>query len=135
MWYYSAMQKEWFNSIFRRWSFILLAFSGVFWLVVYYLAMCIIFLTFPPGSMGFQIEVIYFVSCFATQCVTLFLLIVYLFLERNPDFRIRNKVLVRLSDNIVYKIFVILSVILEIALFLFLAFLTVAFFPVVLLML
>lgn len=116
------MQENWFNNLFKRWSFILLAFSGIFWLAIYYLAWCVMSLILPSDSEWLFEIIIYSILCFVTQCVTVFVLIIYLFLERNPDFRIRNKVLVNLSNNVIYKFFVIVSIILEIVLFFYFAY-------------
>lgn len=115
------MQENWFNNLFKRWSFILLAFSGIFWLAAFYLTMWTMTLLYPPDSGGLCTAIVYSALSSAIQCIVFFILIIYVFLERNPNFRIRNKVLLRLSGNIVYKIFVILSIILEIVLFLFFA--------------
>lgn len=106
--------KSFCNDIFQRWSCNIFAFASLFGICSYYI---FYYLILPMDNSDDKLPAFLYYSIFYFYyqifCVVVFLM--FLFLERNSDFRIKNPLLRKFLSNIFYRILAVIFILIEIA--------------------
>lgn len=111
-----------FNNLFNRWSFILPSIFFTSSILIFILALQVFRILYQDGPYEKIGEVVTIAGYYILfQIFALFTCIIYFVKEINPNFRIKNKILLKTLNNLVFRI--ILTILTTISL-LFMIFVT-----------
>ena len=105
------------NNFFTRWSvnlFGLMGTSSIF--ICYFATMLYVLLAFKNESISSYGDPIFFLWCFSVivfQAIIFFATIFLLIKELNSNFRIKKRILLKICNNIFYKIIISILIIFE----------------------
>ena len=110
------------NDFFNRWSFNLFSLIGInslflpyfvifIWLYFYHQKISI------NSASGMAVFYCYSIAVLVIQAIFLLITIILLIKERNTEFRIKNLFLLKICNNIFYKVFITILAIIEVIIF------------------
>ena len=107
------------SNFFNRWSLNLLGLIGISSLLVPYFVIHIWLYFYPQKLLidtatGMAVFYCYCISVLVIQFIFLLIIIFLLIKENNPEFRIKKPFLLKICNNIFYKIFITILAIIEV---------------------
>lgn len=98
--------KPFFDNLFSRWSFNLLALMTLGGIISPYLFLAVYAMFTPDwvNTDGLPLAISWFYFIIFYLIIVFFILFIYLFLERSPIFRIKNPLVLKCVNKIFYRI-------------------------------